>query len=237
MAAALDPCRPYAAVLTASSSISVGAHRWQDEETKKNISISADARRDAQVAEDVVMEASQGRKQPAPVPNQPSELSVTADMAQLAISELDSRAEPSTLPDASTQESAHSIRAPEAEQTTDEGHSDTATSAEHTYDESTYDDASSSSESGHESSSHPDPADGGFLLAGSNRRLVELVGLKLDGLDVLDPYQLHIQACSLWSTLNLAILLPLHTAPRSCSALTATASFSSEPSAKPRAAY
>ena len=154
------------------------------------------------------MEASQGRKQPGPSPGhspgQPADLSVTADMAQLAISELDSRAELSTPPDASTQESAHSNHAPEAEHTTDEGHSDTATSAEHTYDESTYDDASSSSESGHESSSHPDPADGGFLLAGSNRCLVELVGLKLDGLDILDPYQLHLQACSLCSTPDLA---------------------------------
>ena len=163
------------------------------------------------------MEASQGRKQPAPSPDQPSDLSVTADMEQLAISELDSRAE-QTLPDATTQESAHSKHAPEAEQTTDDGHSDTATSAEHTYDESTYDDASSSSESGHESSSHPDPADGGFLLAGSNRRLVELVGLKLDGLDILDPYQLHLQACSLCSTPDLACTsscqLPVQTALR-----------------------
>ena len=152
-----------------------------------------------QVAEDVVMEASQGRPQQAALPGQPPDPSVTSDMVKLAISEVDAHEE-----QAPTDSHKPAAQSSTAGLSAEDDHSDTATatSAEHTYDEYAYDDTSGSdsgldSDSALESSSHAGAAEPGFQLAGSNRRLVELVGLKLDGLDVLDPYQLHLQVVHL----------------------------------------
>ena len=151
------------------------------------------------------MEASQSKaQQQGQPPGKSTRPSPDAsDMAQLAISPEQRPAHPSGGSQPAPAVNSSPAPAPGHPEEGELSGSGSATGTEHTYDDdSGSEDSDSSSDSGSSSGSgseagtcrQRDAAEpGGFLIAGSNRRLVELVGLKLDGLDVLDPYLLRLQ--------------------------------------------